>query len=142
VARPQENGSCESAHGHLKRPIKQHLLLRPWFEENAWSGICRVQFADLAVLKIGLPSGSQMLMSRGDIFSSIAGLHPSLLQSAILLEARIDLKIAAKRRLVPVILNPHRDKVSGLHLDDAIEPWLAERGFSNDRHESFFLESA
>jgi transposase len=28
VARPQENGSCESAHGHLKRRIKQHLLLR------------------------------------------------------------------------------------------------------------------
>lgn len=28
VARPQENGSCESAHGHLKRRIRQHLLLR------------------------------------------------------------------------------------------------------------------
>jgi len=28
VARPQENGSCESAHGHLKRRIAQHLLLR------------------------------------------------------------------------------------------------------------------
>jgi transposase len=28
VARPQENGSCESAHGHLKRRIQQHLLLR------------------------------------------------------------------------------------------------------------------
>jgi transposase len=28
VARPQENGCCESCHGHLKRRIKQHLLLR------------------------------------------------------------------------------------------------------------------
>ncbi len=28
VARPQENGCCESAHGHLKRRIRQHLLLR------------------------------------------------------------------------------------------------------------------
>lgn len=28
VARPQENGCCESAHGHLKRRIHQHLLLR------------------------------------------------------------------------------------------------------------------
>ena len=28
VARPQENGSCESSHGHLKRRIVQHLLLR------------------------------------------------------------------------------------------------------------------
>ncbi len=28
VGRAQENGSCESAHGHLKRRIGQHLLLR------------------------------------------------------------------------------------------------------------------
>jgi transposase len=28
VGRPQENGSCESAHGHLKRRMVQHLLLR------------------------------------------------------------------------------------------------------------------
>lgn len=28
VGRPQENGCCESSHGHLKRRIVQHLLLR------------------------------------------------------------------------------------------------------------------
>jgi transposase len=28
VGRPQENGDCESGHGHLKRRIRQHLLLR------------------------------------------------------------------------------------------------------------------
>lgn len=28
VGRPNENGSCESSNGHLKRRIKQHLLLR------------------------------------------------------------------------------------------------------------------
>jgi transposase len=28
VGRPQENGDCESSHGHLKRRIGQHLLLR------------------------------------------------------------------------------------------------------------------
>ena len=28
VGRPQENGSCESSNGHLKRRIRQHLLLR------------------------------------------------------------------------------------------------------------------
>jgi transposase len=28
VGRPQENGSCESSHGHLKRRMVQHLLLR------------------------------------------------------------------------------------------------------------------
>jgi hypothetical protein len=41
-----------------------------------------------------------------------------------------------------VILTPYRDKVSGLHLDDAIEPWLAERGFSNNYHEGIITESA
>jgi hypothetical protein len=89
-----------------------------------------------------LPGGNQLLITRSDIFAGLAGLNPTLLQHAILLEARIDLKIATKRRLVPVILNPLSDKVSGLHLDDAIEPWLAERDFSNDSHETFFLESA
>lgn len=28
VSRPQENGDCESSHGHLKRRLHQHLLLR------------------------------------------------------------------------------------------------------------------
>lgn len=28
MARPQENGCCEAAHGHLKHRIQQHLLLR------------------------------------------------------------------------------------------------------------------
>lgn len=28
VGRPQENGSCETSHGHLKRRMRQHLLLR------------------------------------------------------------------------------------------------------------------
>jgi len=102
----------------------------------------RIQFAQLASLKIGLPGGSQIHMSRGDVFIGLAEMNPSLLQTAILLEARIDLKIAAKRRLAPVIINPAHDKVSGLHLDHAIETWLAERGFSNHRHETFFLESA
>jgi hypothetical protein len=102
----------------------------------------RVQFAELVSLKMELPGGNQLLITRSDIFAGLAGLNPTLLQHAILLEARIDLKIATKRRLVPVILNPLSDKVSGLHLDDAIEPWLAERGFSNDSHEIFLLESA
>jgi hypothetical protein len=102
----------------------------------------RIQFADLAWVKIELPCGNHVLISRGNIFAGMASLSPTLLQSAILLEAQINLKIATKRRLVPVILNPHCDKVSGLHLDDAIEPWLAARGFSNDDHETLFLESA
>lgn len=77
-----------------------------------------------------------------DIFAGLAEMNPSLLQTANLLEARIDLKLAGRRRLVPVVLNPVRDKVSGIHLDHAIEPWLAERGFSHADHETLFLESA
>jgi hypothetical protein len=102
----------------------------------------RIQFAGLASIKIELPRGNQVAITRGNIFDAIAGLNPSLLQNSILLEARIDFKIAARRRLIPVILTPYRDKVSGLHLDEAIEPWLAERGFSNNRHESIIVESA
>jgi len=102
----------------------------------------RIQFADLASIKIELPCGNQVAITRGNIFAGIAGLSPLLLRGTILLEARIDFKIAARRRLVPVILTPHRDKVSGLHLDDDIEPWLIERGFSSNHHESIILESA
>lgn len=101
-----------------------------------------IQFAQLSSLKIELPGGSQLLMSRGNIFASLAEMNPTLLQTATLLEARIDLKIAARRRLVPVMINPNHDRISGPHLDDRIEPWLAERGFSNNRHETEFLESA
>jgi hypothetical protein len=82
------------------------------------------------------------LISRGDIFKAVAEMNPMLLHTAVLLEARLDLKISSRRQMVPVILNPHRDKVCGLHLDNAIEPWLAQRGFSNQSHETFFLESA
>ena len=32
VRKPQENGDCESANGHLKRRIRQHLLLRGSFD--------------------------------------------------------------------------------------------------------------
>jgi len=102
----------------------------------------RIQFAELASLKIELPGGNQVLITRGNIFDALAEMNSLLLRRGVLLEARIDMKIAAKRRLVPVVLNPHRDKVSGLHLDDAIEPWLAERGFSNHSYETVFLESA
>ena len=102
----------------------------------------RVQYASLAALKFELPCGNQVLITRGNIFQGLAEMNPMLIRTAVLLEARLDLKIAARRQPVPVILNPLRDKICGLHLDPAIEPWLAERGFSNHRHETFLLESA
>ena len=36
VGRPQENGDCESSHGHLKRRIRQHLLLRGSRDFGSW----------------------------------------------------------------------------------------------------------
>ena len=51
-------------------------------------------------------------------------LNPSLWQTAICVEAKIDFMIANRRSLVPIILNPAHDKVSGVHLEDAIETWL------------------
>jgi hypothetical protein len=102
----------------------------------------RIQFARLASLKLELPSGNQVIMSRGDIFAGLAEFNPLLLQAATLLEARIDLKVAGRRRLVPVVLNPVRDKVFGLHLDHGIEPWLTERGFCHATDDAVFLEIA
>lgn len=101
----------------------------------------RIPFADLAAIKIELTGGQQVSINRGNVFEGLAKLNASLLQSAILLEARLDLKVGTKRRLVPVLLNPKRDKISGPHISEAIEPWLAERGFSNCSHESFILEN-
>jgi len=47
------------------------------------------------------------------------------------------------RQSLPLRAGPIDDNVFGFHFDDAIEPWLAERGFCN-RHsdESLILESA
>jgi hypothetical protein len=76
------------------------------------------------------------------VFSCILDLNPSLWETAAFIEARIDLKLAHRRSLVPLTLNPRDDKVSGVHLDDAIETWLIERHFAHSSHESFVLESA
>ncbi len=41
-------------------------------------------------------------------------LNPSLWQTAIFVEAKIDFKIANRRSLVPIVLTPLEDKVSGI----------------------------
>jgi hypothetical protein len=102
----------------------------------------RVQFAQLKSLKLELETGHQLVITQGNVFSGILALNPSLWQTAAFLEARIDLKIAHRRSLVQVTLNPRSDKVSGIHLDDAIESWLIERHFAHNSHESFAVESA
>jgi hypothetical protein len=102
----------------------------------------RIQLARLNSLKLKLETGHHVTISQGNVFSGILILNPSLWQAATFLEARIDLKIANRRTMVPVILNPAHDKVSGIHLDDAVESWLIEHHFANHSHESFVLESA
>jgi hypothetical protein len=102
----------------------------------------RVQFAELVYLRVGLPGGTPVGFGPGDVFEAIDGLNPLLLGTADLLEARIDFMIAGRRRIAPVVFVPSRDRVSGLHIDDSIEPWLAGRGFANDPDEGFVLESA
>ncbi|MEI8313604.1 MAG: hypothetical protein WCH98_22885, partial [Verrucomicrobiota bacterium] len=102
----------------------------------------RIQVAELVSLKIALPSGNHITIGGGDAFKGILEMNPMLLHTAILLEAKINLKISNRRRLAQVVLNPLCDKVSGIHLDDAIEPWLKARHFANDSHEGFVLESA
>jgi hypothetical protein len=71
-----------------------------------------------------LQSGHLVTISRRNVFSGMLELNPSLWQTAIFVEAKIDFKIANRRSLVPIILNPAHDKVSGVHLEDAIETWL------------------
>lgn len=132
-------------HGAAKALVhSQRYSLEP-LREGAAALACdpraTVQFAELVHLRVELPGGSQVTIGRGDVFEALRDLHPQLLQTAVLLEARIDLKLSGRRRLAPVVLNPLRDKVSGTHVHDAIEPWLAERGFANDPDEAFVLES-
>ncbi len=98
--------------------------------------------AELAPLKVVLPCGTHVTLGKGNVFAGIRETNPVFLRIVNLLEVRINLKIAVRRRMVPIVLSPLRDKVSGIHLDDAIEPWLAEYGFSNNSHEGFVLESA
>ena len=53
VGRPQENGSCETSHGHLKRRIKQYLLLRgtaDFKSEEEYDGFL-IKVLDLANLR-------------------------------------------------------------------------------------------
>jgi hypothetical protein len=103
----------------------------------------RVRHATLASLKIGLPDGHHIVIKGPNVFKALAGLCPSILRTAPLAEAKINLKISGKRRVAPIILTPMRDRVSGLNADPSIAAWLTERGFCN-RHsdEGLILESA
>lgn len=102
----------------------------------------RIQFAELKSIKMELPGGQFVSIGNDHVFDGIHALNPQLLRTATLLEARIDLKIATRRRRAQVNICPFRDKVSGTHVDAAIDPWLTQRGFAHDPNEGVILASA
>ena len=99
-----------------------------------------VSYARLSMLRLELPCGQKLTMERGDIFATLKALDSSLCKDVTLLEAKIELKRQNQRRLVPVIINPSRDKIASPHIDFAIEEWLAERGFTTNHHAGKILE--
>jgi hypothetical protein len=76
------------------------------------------------------------------VFADVAKVFPTLIATADLIEARIDLKLSSRRRRIPVILNPTASRVSGLQHDESVAEWLESRGFITQNSETFLLESA
>ena len=99
-----------------------------------------VSYARLSMLRLELPCGQRHTIERGDIFATLKALDSSLFKNVTLLEAKLELKRHMQRRLVPVIINPLRDKIASPHIDLAIEEWLAERGFTTNHHAGQLLE--
>jgi hypothetical protein len=102
----------------------------------------RVQTALLKSLKLRLHNGLQIAISNGNIFAGLLALNSSLWQTATFLEARIDFKLSNRRSMVPIVINPITDKVSGDHSEEAVEKWLIEHHFAHSTHERFVLEIA
>jgi len=101
-----------------------------------------ISHAKLSMLRLELPCGQKHTIERGDIFVTLKALDSSLFKVVTLLEAKIELKRQNQRRLVPVVINPSRDKIASPHIDAAIEEWLAERGFTTHHDAGQLLEIA
>jgi hypothetical protein len=99
-----------------------------------------VSYARLSMLRLELPCGQKHTIEKGDIFATLKALDSSLFKDVTLLEAKIELKRQNQRRLVPVMINPSRDKIASPHIDVQIEEWLAERGFTTHHHAGKLLE--
>ncbi len=102
----------------------------------------RICAAQLAHLRMLLPSGGRAEFTSPDVFADVAKVSPTLIATADLIEARIDLKLSSRRRRIPVILNPTASRVSGLQHDESVAEWLESRGFITQNSETFLLESA
>jgi hypothetical protein len=101
----------------------------------------RVCAAQLACLKVVLPSGGHAEFASPDVFDDLEKSLPTVLSTAELVEARIVLKLSSRRRRIPVILNPSSSRVSGLQHDESVAGWLENRGFITQTSETFLLES-
>jgi hypothetical protein len=125
-----------SSHGYSLAPLLQGpscLKCNP---------LAKVQFAELTSLTIELPTGQRLVINNGDVFEAMNAISPVILKNSTMIEAHLALKIEAKRRKVPIVIRPDKDKISGSHLDDAIERWLIDKGFFQQRYVESILESA
>lgn len=102
----------------------------------------RIQFVELMMLQVEMPNGSRLILDRGRVFEALEAFSPLLLRSVLLVEARLDFKITGRRKRLNVRINPAADRITGVQFDPAIEPWLAERGFSRQNDESSIRASA
>lgn len=100
-----------------------------------------IRHVSLNYLKIQTLQGNLLTVSRGDVFAILEEFPACMWHSAKLIEARIDFRLARRRRLASVIINPGNEKVSGIQPDDTIETWLANHQFTHRDHESLLLES-
>lgn len=101
-----------------------------------------VQSAELAVLKIQLPSYAKVTFTGGDVFANFRTLVAAHQAAAVLVEARINLRLAGRSRVLPVVLRPLGSRPAATDHDEAVTSWLAARGFIATQHENLVLESA
>jgi len=87
-----------------------------------------VQWAGLMSLKLELPGDQRVTVERR-VFEALEAVNAMLLPTAKLLDARIDLKLAGRRSVVKLKINPERDTILGPVGIPAVDAWLVERGF-------------
>ena len=101
-----------------------------------------VQSASLTLLKIQMPDSSKFTLTGKDVFGAVRSINPAHFEAAILSEARIELRLARRRRVLPVVLRPLGKRPAATDYDETVTSWLSERGFLATTHETLVLESA
>jgi hypothetical protein len=133
-------------HGSAEALTSLHRYSLDPLRRGASSLWCRtgdpIQSAELSFIRVQTPDATRMTLHGRNAFQVMRRLGETYLNESGFLEARIDLQIACRRRLVPVVLRPSGSRPAGMQHDEAVERWLAERGFIARTHETFLLESA